>query len=74
MRKYYFARHSVNGLIFAFMWAEDDGICVGGRPKILAGTNPVEISEEDFSGDLRILSERYPNKEMFEQSDAVDTY
>ena len=63
-RKYYFARHSVNGVPFAFMWVEDDGLPVGGRPDILEGTKAIEISEEDFNGDLRIQEEKYPLSPM----------
>lgn len=54
LRKWYFAYHDVNGMVFPFAWAEDDGICVGGRPDYLQGSK-VEISEEDFKLGLSIL-------------------
>lgn len=59
MRKYYFAYHDVNGLIFPLAWAEDGGICVGGRPKVLPNTIH-EITETQFEGDLLKLEIPYP--------------
>lgn len=61
MRKYYFAYHSVNGIIFPFTWAEDDGICVGGRPNPIDDSK-VEITKYDAELDLGILERMYPIK------------
>jgi hypothetical protein len=62
MRKYYFAYQSVYGLVFPFMWAEDNGVCVGGRPNPIEGT-VVEISPEEFDrGELSPLEKEFPYK------------
>lgn len=61
-RKYFFAYHSICGDPFPFVWAEDDGSCVGGRPKYLPDTK-VEIMKEDFDNlSLDTLARIYPVK------------
>lgn len=60
MRKYYFAYHLVNGNPFPFMWAEEGGLPVGGRPDYVEGTK-VEILPKEFEeGTLSILEKVYP--------------
>jgi len=61
-RKYYFAYHYTNGIPFAMMWAEDDGLCVGGRPDYIEGTK-VEITSEEFSGGTSDLEKEHPFQE-----------
>lgn len=58
-RRYFFAYHDVNGIIFPFAWAEDDGLPVGGIPKPIDGCK-WEITAEEFSRDLLELEKRYP--------------
>lgn len=59
MRRWYFSHHLVNGIPFALAWAEDNGLCVGGRPTNLVG-DIVEISEEEFNNGLSDLEKQYP--------------
>lgn len=57
LRKYYFAYHDVNGIIFPFAYVEEDGLPVGGIPKYIKRW---EISPEDFQLDLGILERIHP--------------
>lgn len=66
-RRWYFAYHSFHGMIYAVAWCEDDGICVGGRPKILKDTQ-VEITEEQFGQGLSELEAIFPIPLVMESS------
>lgn len=57
--KWFFAYHYVNGIPFAFMWAEDNGLVVGGIPNPIPGTI-VEITEEEFSNGISDLEREHP--------------
>lgn len=59
MRRYYFAYHVVNGLVFPLAWAEEDGLPVGGIPEFIAGSK-VEITAEQFKGGLVPLENEFP--------------
>ena len=62
MRKYYFAYHLVNGNPFAFMWIEEEGMPVGGRPNPEPDTT-VEITQQEFElGELKPLELEHPYK------------
>lgn len=57
--KYFFAYHLVNGMPFAFLWAEDRGFIVGGIPNPIWDT-VVEITEEEFHNGITDLERQYP--------------
>lgn len=59
--KWFFAYHLVNGIPFAFMWAEDRGHVVGGIPNPIWET-VVEITEEEFGNGISDLEREYPFK------------
>lgn len=60
VRRYFFAYHSVMGIPFPLMWAEENDICVGGRPRHLLGKK-IEISAVIFEkGELTPLEKEYP--------------
>lgn len=59
IRKYYFGYHEFNGIAYAFKWAEDDGVCVGGRPNLVGPK--VEITHEQFKeASTRDLEKEHP--------------
>ena len=58
-RRFFFAYHEVNGLIFPFSWAENNGLPVGGIPKYLLDTRH-EISQDEFDEGLSELEKKYP--------------
>lgn len=60
MRKYYFAYHDFNGRLYATMWIEDYGICVGGRPKNILDNHKWEISLKEFEGTLSEMERKHP--------------
>jgi hypothetical protein len=62
VKRYYFAYHLVNDKAFAFMWVEEGGMPIGGRPDYVPGTM-VEITEEIFNiGELKPLELEHPFK------------
>lgn len=59
-RRYFFAYHDFCGKIFPIAWAEEDGICIGGRPKNLLDHSKWEITKEEFMGRWSELERKYP--------------
>jgi hypothetical protein len=57
--KYFFGYYDLFGQAAPMMWAEEDGIVVGGIPKII---ERYEISEDEFRPDVHLkdLCQKYP--------------
>lgn len=60
-RKYFFGWHTVNGIPFAFKWAEEDGLPIGGHPNTVGEV--LEISEEEWeNAGVSDLEKEHPFK------------
>lgn len=58
-RRYFFAWHLVNGIPFAFKFATEDDIPVGGVPDIVGSV--IEITREEFLvNEIAVLEQQHP--------------